>query len=57
MKSKGEEKINKLLTAAKINYKTQITFEDCKYKNQLRFDFGVYDNQGNLLYIIEYDGE
>ena len=57
LKSKGEEKINKLLTAAKINYKTQITFEDCKYKNQLRFDFGVYDNQGNLLYIIEYDGE
>ena len=57
LKSKGEEKINKLLTSANINYKTQITFEDCKYKSQLRFDFGIYDNQNNLLYIIEYDGE
>ena len=57
IKSKGELKINQLLTNNNISYKTQIQFEDCKYINNLSFDFGIYDDNNILLYLIEYDGE
>ena len=57
LKSKGEYKINQLLNEASINYKTQISFNNCVYKQPLKFDFGIYDDNDNLLYLIEYDGE
>lgn len=57
LKSKGEETIIKLLTQNNIKYKTQVSFNDCKYKQNLKFDFGIYDDQDNLQYLIEYDGE
>jgi hypothetical protein len=57
VKSKGEEKINQILTNNSIFYKTQISFETCKDIDLLRFDFGIYDNNQNLQYLIEYDGE
>ena len=52
--SKGEAKIQELLLAANIPFKTQATFEDCLSPNgnKLRFDFYV-DNK----YLIEFDGE
>lgn len=45
------------MTNNNISYKTQIQFEDCKYINNLSFDFGIYDDNNILLYLIEYDGE
>lgn len=56
LKSKGEEKITKIFISNKINFKKQYTFSDLKDKAKLRFDFGVLDNNENLLYLIEYDG-
>ena len=50
---KGEEKISNYLKAMKIDFETQKTFEDCKDKRCLKFDF--YIPKQNL--IIEYDGE
>ena len=52
--SKGEAKIQELLLAANIPFKTQATFEDCLSPNgnKLRFDFYI-DNK----YLIEFDGE
>ena len=56
IKSKGEEKINQILTENNINYKTQVSFNDLRNKNLLRFDFGIYKD--NILqYLIEFDGE
>lgn len=52
-KSKGEEKIAKILTENHIKFEREKIFQDCCYnKLPARFDFFV-DNK----YIIEYDGE
>jgi hypothetical protein len=52
-RSKGEEIIEKFLIENNIDYNTQQTFKNCKYKNLLRFDF--YLIKYNIC--IEYDGE
>lgn len=54
--SKGEFKIKKILDENKISYKQQYTFDNLKLKNLLRFDFGILDENGKLLHLIEYDG-
>lgn len=51
--SKGIKAIIKVLEENNINYKTEYTFEDCKYKKKLRFDFYLPDYNC----CIEYDGE
>lgn len=55
IKSKGEEKIIKLLKENHILFETQKIFKDCYFKDTnspARFDFWV-----NNEYLIEYDGE
>ena len=51
--SKGVKKIIKILDDEKISYKMEHTFNDCKYKKLLRFDFYLPDYNC----CIEYDGE
>lgn len=56
--SKGEDKIAKLLTDARIKFKREVSFPDLKNfgGHSLRFDFAIY--KGNaLIGLIEYDGE
>lgn len=55
--SKGEERITEYLEHNKIIFKSQYSFEDCKYKQKLRFDFAVFDENSNLAFLIEFDGE
>ena len=45
----------KILDSLHINYETQKTFEDCKDKIKLRFDFYFLFN--NKEYCVEVDGE
>ena len=54
----GEEIIANLLIENNINFKRQFTFPDLfsPKGSLLRFDFGVYNEQGVLKYLIEYDG-
>jgi hypothetical protein len=55
LKSFGEEKINKILSNSNINYSTQYTiFINSSY---MRFDYAIFDEQHNLLRLIEFDGE
>lgn len=54
--SKGEKKTEYWLTENEISYLDQITFDDCKYKGLLKFDFAIFDKNNNLIYLIEYDG-
>ena len=51
--SKGEKEIFNQLIKKGIIFETQKTFEGCKFKNKLRFDF--YLPEHNMC--IEYDGE
>jgi len=48
--------VEKILKDNKVNFKTQYTFPDCKKNNVLRFDFAVFDNENNLVAMIETDG-
>lgn len=59
LKSKGEYLIASILQDLKYNFKKELSFPDLKSplsNNPLFFDFGVYDNQNNLLFLIEYQG-
>jgi len=55
--SKAMILIEKLLNKESINFKKEYKFEDLKYKRYLRFDYAVFNKQGNLLFLLEYDGE
>lgn len=54
----GEAIINNYLIDMKYNFKRQITFNNCLSPKQskLKYDFGIYDENNNLLGLIEYDG-
>ena len=54
--SQGELKIRELFNQYNIKFKSQVSFKDCHYKDTLRFDFGVYDDDNKLKYLIEYQG-
>ena len=54
----GNQKIMDLLIKNHINFKSEVAFKDLisSKGGYPRFDFGVYDNNNNLLYLIEYQG-
>lgn len=54
--SKGERAIRSFLCENKIKFKHQYTFEDCEDINTLRFDFGIFDKECELKFLIEFDG-
>lgn len=55
--SKGEETILNILERNGISYEYQFEFEDCKNKRPLPFDFAIFDSDGSIKFLIEYDGE
>ena len=55
VQSFGENYIQSILEESGIEFKPQYTFDDCKHKYVLHFDFGILYN-GELLGLIEYDG-
>ena len=61
LNSYGEYLIKQVLNDLGILYKEQYTFAELytitNRKNYLRFDFGVVNNEGNLQFLIEFDGE
>ena len=58
LKSKGEEKISKILNSNKIPHIKGYTFDDLKgKKNKLKFDFGILDSHQSLICLIECQGE
>jgi hypothetical protein len=57
IKSHGEETISKILNENNILYEREYGFNDLIYKQKLRFDFAIFDSQGNLSHLVEYDGK
>lgn len=57
--SHGEYEIMKMLESNNIKFKTEVTFPNLKSNGggALRFDFGIYDDQENLIKLIEFDGK
>lgn len=56
--SRGEIKINEILTRAGLPFKEEYIFPDLLSLNgrPLRFDFAVFDDEGELDFLIEYQG-
>ena len=56
--SRGEIKIEEILRSAELPFKMEYSFPELKSDNgrPLRFDFVVFDDDGNIDFIIEYQG-
>jgi hypothetical protein len=56
--SRAEIKIEEILTRAGINFQEEYSFGDLYTRtgHPLRFDFAVFDDDGNLEFLIEYQG-
>lgn len=54
--SKGEVAISEILDHLEVNYDTEVWFDDLVHIRYLRFDFGIYNKEGKLECLIEYDG-
>ena len=57
--SRGEIKIEEILEMAGLNYQEEYIFPGLNSSNgrPLRFDFAVFDDDGNIDFIIEYQGK
>lgn len=56
--SRGEIKIEEILKKAELNFTMEQSFEGLNSSNgrPLRFDFAVFDDDGNIDFLIEYQG-
>ena len=59
MSSRGEIKIHEILSDAGFDFKEEYIFPDLKSPNgrPLRFDFVIFDDDGKIDFIIEYQGK
>lgn len=57
--SRGEIKIEDILTEAGLNFKMEYIFPDLRSPNgkPLRFDFVVFDDDNQIDFIIEFQGK
>ena len=57
--SRGEIKIREILEEAELNFKMEFIFPDLKSPNgrPLRFDFVVFEEDGKIDFMIEYQGK
>ena len=57
--SRGEIKIEEILKEAGLIFKEEYSFPGLNSPNgrPLRFDFAVFDDDGNLDFLIEYQGK
>lgn len=55
--SKGERLIVQYLRSKRMNFKYQYCLQGCKDKNMLPFDFAVFNSDGSLNCLVEYQGE
>lgn len=54
--SKGESKIKNYLDSTGVKYITEYTFSDCVDKSELPFDFALFNSDGTIRCLIEYQG-
>lgn len=56
--SRGEIKIQEILDSSGLNYQMEYSFPDLTSRSgrELRFDFAIFDDDNELLFLIEYQG-
>lgn len=56
--SRGEIKIQEILDQSGLTYEMEYSFPDLTSRSgrELRFDFAVFDDDGELSFLIEYQG-
>ena len=54
--SKAMKSIEKIFSKENINFIKENEFEDLVYKKSLRFDYAIFNEKGNFLLLLEYDG-
>lgn len=54
--SKANEEMDKILTKYDIPHKREYKFEDCRDKAPLPFDLALFNNEGELIGLIENNG-
>lgn len=59
LSSTGEIKIHQILSDAGIPFEEEYEFPDLKSSSgrNLRFDFAIFDDEGNLECLIEFNGK
>ena len=59
LSSRGEIKIHEILETAGLLFKEEYSFRGLNSTNgrPLRFDFVIFDDEGNIDFIIEYQGK
>ena len=59
LSSNGEVKIHNILTDYDIPFSEEYEFDDLKSSSgkALRFDFAIFDDDGDLLCLIEFQGQ
>lgn len=55
--SKGERRIRAILKEEGALFEEQYTFEECRAKRALPFDFAILDEKRDIKILIEFDGE
>lgn len=55
IKSYGEVVVKKVLDDMGLKYQREYSFQDCRYKYKLRFDFAVFLE--DKIFLIEFDGK
>lgn len=57
--SRSEIKIHEILEKAGLNFIEEYSFPDLvsSHNNPLRFDFAVFDDEGELDFLIEFQGK
>ena len=57
--SRAEIKIEEILQKAGLVFTEEYSFPDLvsSHNNPLRFDFAVFDDEGNIDFLIEYQGK
>lgn len=55
-KSYGEKELENFAIHNHLNYRTQETFDGCFRNDFLKFDMSIYDDNNELLCLIEFDG-
>ena len=56
VKSRGEYNIIQLLNANNISYQSQYIFDDLKFKDYLKYDFALLNEDKSVSRLIEFDG-
>lgn len=54
--SRGEKKISKILKESNTLFKKEFVLSECTDEGFLRFDFALFNSDGSLYCLLEYDG-